>query len=275
MAPLRAPRRARRAGSTSPRVEARWLQAAGPRSAVSPRLRVGIRVGRGCLMVVVNRRTRALRRPAPWRRPAVIAVSACQAMCRRQVMLGRPPVHRPIIEPFIIQLSQSPFMCWRIQVTMSSHHVDDGALAVFALTQERQLVSIRSGSPHIIDPIIRPSVTCWFIQAVMSPHQLALPAAAVGVLIIQFVHVWFTLATWTAVDGWAGEVSSRPAAIANPTPRPAARRTTATTGSTQRRRVAGVATSFGRVSVMPPGCTGPTTGDRAKGPNSDVIGREQ
>ena len=62
--------------------------------------------------------------------------------------------HRPIIEPFIIQLFQSPLMCWRIQVTMSSHHDTAGTPLAPDWTHDRQLDNIRSGSPHIIEPII-------------------------------------------------------------------------------------------------------------------------
>jgi hypothetical protein len=69
---------------------------------------------------------------------------------------SRPSVtcHRPIIEPFIIQLFQSPLMCWRIQVTMSSHHDTAGTPLAPDWTHDRQLDNIRSGSPHIIEPII-------------------------------------------------------------------------------------------------------------------------
>ncbi|HAN36514.1 MAG TPA: hypothetical protein DCQ52_14115 [Acidimicrobiaceae bacterium] len=89
----------------------------------------------------------------------------------------------------------------------------------------------------------------------MSPHQFDVPAEVAGTLIIQFVHAWFTLETWTAVEAWAGDESSRPAAIASPTPRPAAKRATAMTGRSQRRRVAVVETSVGRMSVMPLLCS--------------------
>lgn len=67
--------------------------------------------------------------------------------------------HRPIIEPFIIQSFQSPFMCWRIQFTMSSHHDAAGTPAAPDCTHDLQLDSIRSGSPHIIEPIDCPLVT--------------------------------------------------------------------------------------------------------------------
>ncbi len=62
--------------------------------------------------------------------------------------------HRPIIEPFIIQSFQLPLACWRIQVTMLSHHVVGGTPDVVEVAHARQLASIRSGSPHIIEPII-------------------------------------------------------------------------------------------------------------------------
>ncbi|MCB0995932.1 MAG: hypothetical protein KDB21_12620 [Acidimicrobiales bacterium] len=109
--------------------------------------------------------------------------------------------HRPIIEPFIIQLFQSPFMCWRIQVTMSSHHDADGTPLAPDWTHDRQLDSIRSGSPHTIEPIIWPLVTRWFIHAVMSPHQLVDPDDTVVVaVVIHVVHAAVMFATCADVD---------------------------------------------------------------------------
>ena len=257
MVPLRGSPRGRRRGSTALQVAPKPMLTLGMWSSPGhPTSRAPARTGAGGPLVVVSMQTPTLCRPTPSLRPVVIVASA-----RRDesgpwlMMLRHPRFQRPIIEPFIIQPSQSPFMCWRIQAIMSSHQESGGAPVWLELAHDWQLASIRSGSPHIIMPIIRPSVTCWFIHAVMSPHQFDVPAEVAGTLIIQFVHAWFTLETWTAVEAWAGDESSRPAAIASPTPRPAAKRATAMTGRSQRRRVAVVETSVGRMSVMPLLCS--------------------
>lgn len=164
-------------------------------------------------------------------------------------------VHRPIIEPFIIDPLQSPLECWRIQVTMSSHHVDGLFVVLLVACQERQLASIRSGSAHIMVPFVCPLVICWFIQLVMSAHQFSvLLVAVVGVLIIQLLQARLTLATWMPLEAGVEELLSRFAAIAMPMLAPTARSAMAATGRIQRRRVVAVAGVVERGSVMYPAC---------------------
>ena len=135
--------------------------------------------------------------------------------------------HRSAIEPFIIDPLQSPLECWRIQVTISSNHVD-GSVLVLAARQDRQLGACGRVRPHH-GAIHLSAGACLFIQVVMSAHQLSLLMAVAGVIIIQLLPARLTLAPCTPLKGCVEELSSRFAAIAMPMPVPAARSATAAT----------------------------------------------